>query len=51
VLVVALAAHLAGGVRLLFVEFVGWRAEWQKTLLAGAAAATFIYALLFALAV
>ena len=49
-LVVALAAHLAGGVRLLFVEFAGWRAEWQKTLLACAAAATFIYALLFALA-
>jgi fumarate reductase subunit D len=50
VLVIALAAHLAGGVRLLFVEFAGWRAEWQKTLLAGAAAATFLYALLFALA-
>ena len=33
-LVVALAAHLAGGVRLLFVELVGWRAEAQKTALA-----------------
>ena len=48
-LVVALAAHLAGGVRLLFVEFVGWRREWQKTALAIAAAATLAYALLFAL--
>ena len=48
-LVLALAAHLAGGVRLLFVEFVGWRAGWQKTVLALAAAATLAYALLFAL--
>ena len=49
VLVLALAAHLAGGVRLLFVEFVGWRAEWQKTALAAAGAAAIAYALLFAL--
>jgi fumarate reductase subunit D len=48
-LVLVLAAHLAGGVRLLFVEFVGWRAEWQKTALAIAGAATLAYALLFAL--
>ena len=48
-LVLALAAHLAGGVRLLFIEFVGWRAEWQKTALAVAAAAALAYALLFAL--
>jgi fumarate reductase subunit D len=48
-LVLALAAHLAGGVRLLFIEFVGWRAEWQKTALALAAAAAAAYALLFAL--
>lgn len=33
-IVVALAAHFAGGVRLLFVELVGWRAEMQKTALA-----------------
>ena len=33
-LVLALAAHLGGGVRLLFIEFAGWRAEWQKTALA-----------------
>ena len=48
-LVLALAAHLAGGVRLLLIEFVGWRAEWQKTALAVAAAAALAYALLFAL--
>ena len=45
----ALAAHLAGGVRLLFIEFVGWRADWQKTAIALAAAAALAYALLFAL--
>lgn len=49
VLVLALAAHLAGGVRLLFVEFVGWRADWQKTALTLAGAAALGYALLFAL--
>jgi fumarate reductase subunit D len=47
-LVLALAAHLAGGVRLLFVEFVGWRAEWQKSALAIAAALSLACALLFA---
>ena len=49
-LVLALAVHLAGGVRLLFVEFVGWRAEWQKTAIAAVAGASIAYALLFALA-
>ena len=48
-LVLALAAHLAGGVRLLFVEFVGWRAEWQKSAIALDAAAALACALLFAL--
>ena len=48
-LVLALAAHLAGGVRLLFVEFVGWRAEWQKTAIALVAAVALACALLFAL--
>ena len=48
-LVLALAVHLAGGVRLLFVEFVGWRAEWQKTVIALVAAASLACALLFAL--
>ena len=37
-IVLALAAHFAGGVRLLLVEFVGWRAEAQKSALALGAA-------------
>lgn len=49
-LVLALAAHLGGGVRLLFIEFAGWRADWQKTAIALALAAALGYALLFALA-
>jgi fumarate reductase subunit D len=49
-LVLALAAHLCGGVRLLFIEFAGWRADWQKTAIALAFAAALAYALLFALA-
>ena len=48
-LVLALGAHLAGGVRLLFVEFAGWRAEWQKSAIASAGAAALVCALLFAL--
>ena len=48
-LVLALAAHLAGGLRLLFVEFVGWRANAQKTLVATAAGVAIGCALLFAL--
>jgi len=48
-LVLALAVHLAGGVRLLFIEFVAWRADWQKTTIALAGAAAVAYALLFAL--
>jgi fumarate reductase subunit D len=48
-LVLALGAHLAGGVRLPFVEFVGWRAEWQKSAIALGAAAALACALLFAL--
>ena len=50
VLVLALAAHLCGGVRLLFIEFAGWRADWQKTAIALAFAASLACALLFALA-
>jgi fumarate reductase subunit D len=49
-LVLALAVHLGGGVRLLFVEFAGWRADWQKTSIAVAFGAALAYALLFALA-
>lgn len=44
-----LAAHLTGGLRLLFIEFVGWNGETQKMLLAAAAGAAAFCALLFAL--
>ena len=47
-IVVALAAHLAGGVRLLLVEFVGWRGELQKSALALAAGFTLVVGLLLA---
>ena len=36
-IVVALAAHLGGGLRVLALEFLAWR-EWQKSLAATAAA-------------
>jgi fumarate reductase subunit D len=36
-LVLLLSAHMAGGVRLLMLEFLAWR-EWQKSLLAVATA-------------
>jgi fumarate reductase subunit D len=38
-LVVLLAAHMAGGVRLLLVEFLGWR-DSRKSLLAAVAGVT-----------
>ena len=38
-LVVLLAAHMAGGLRLLTIEFLTWR-DWHKSLLAAAAAVT-----------
>ena len=47
-LVLLLAAHMTGGVRLLMLEFLGWRA-WQKSLLAVAAGTTFMFALVFLL--
>jgi len=47
-IVVALAAHLGGGLRLLFVELVGWRAELQKSALAVAAAFALAIGLLLA---
>lgn len=49
-LVVLLALHLTGGIRLLMLEFLDWR-EWQKALLAAAAAGTAAAGLAFALAV
>jgi fumarate reductase subunit D len=49
VLVFLLAAHLGGGLRLLFVEFGGFRAEWQPSLIAVATGGATLFALLFAL--
>jgi fumarate reductase subunit D len=48
VLIVLLAAHLTGGVRLLMLEFLAWRG-WQKNLLAGAAGATLVIGAAFLL--
>ncbi|HEX4779539.1 MAG TPA: hypothetical protein VH301_02225 [Usitatibacter sp.] len=48
-LVVLLAAHLAGGLRLLALEFLPWR-EWHKMLAAVAAGFALAAGLLFALA-
>ena len=47
-LVLLLAAHMAGGLRLLALEFLEWR-EWQKMLLAFAAAVSLVAALAFLL--
>jgi fumarate reductase subunit D len=49
-LVVLLAAHLLGGVRLLALEFLPWRA-WHKDLLVGAAALTVLIGIGFLYAV
>lgn len=49
VLIMLLAAHLAGGLRVLALEFLPWR-EWQKTLAALAAAFALVAGLVFALA-
>lgn len=48
-IVIALAAHMAGGLRVLALELLPWR-DWQKTLAAGAAAVTVAVGLAFALA-
>ena len=48
-LVLLLAAHLTGGLRLLALEFLPWR-DWQKSLLAWAAGAALAVGLAFALA-
>lgn len=47
-IVLLLAAHLTGGLRLLALEFLPWR-EWQKTLAAVAAGAALVASLAFAL--
>ena len=49
VLVVLLAAHAGGGLRLLALEFLEWR-DWQQSLLAVAAAFSVAVGLAFALA-
>ena len=48
-IVFLLAAHLAGGLRLLLIEFVIWRRESQRALLALAGGAAAFCALAFAL--
>ena len=48
-IVVALAAHFAGGLRILAIEFLDWH-EWQKSLAALAAALTLAVGLALALA-
>jgi fumarate reductase subunit D len=48
-IVLALAAHLGGGLRVLALEFLPWR-DWQKGLAAAAAALTVAVGLAFALA-
>jgi len=49
VLVLLLAVHLTGGLRLLLAEFVAWRADRQPLLIAAAAGIALLCALLFAL--
>ncbi len=46
VLVILLAAHMAGGLRLLAIEFLPWR-DWQKTLIAIIAAVAFAAGVMF----
>lgn len=47
-LVMLLAAHFAGGLRLLMLEFLAWR-DWQKSLIAAAAGVTLAAGLVFLL--
>ena len=47
-IVLLLAVHLTGGIRILMIEFLPWR-DWQKTLAAIAAATALAIGLLFAL--
>ncbi len=47
-LVVLLAAHLAGGLRVLALEFLGWRSS-QKTMVAASAGMSFAVLLIFLL--
>jgi len=47
-IVLLLAVHLTGGIRILMIEFLPWR-DWQRTLAAIAAATALAIGLLFAL--
>ena len=47
-LVLLLAAHMTGGMRLLMIEFLAWR-NWQKTLLAAASGVSIVFGLAFLL--
>jgi succinate dehydrogenase cytochrome b556 subunit len=47
-IVLLLAAHLSGGIRILMIEFLPWR-NWQKNLAVAAAAAALAVGLMFAL--
>ena len=47
-LVLLLAAHLGGGLRLMMLEFLSWRG-WHNSLLAGAAAIAIAAGMAFAL--
>jgi fumarate reductase subunit D len=47
-LVLLLAAHLAGGVRIMMLEFLAWR-DWQKSLIAIAAGVSLAVGLAFLL--
>lgn len=49
ILVILLAAHLAGGLRLLALELLPWR-DWQKSLAGLAAFVALVAGLVFALA-
>lgn len=48
VLVLLLAAHMTGGMRLLMLELLPWR-DWQKSLLAVAAGVTLTFGIAFLL--
>ena len=48
-LVFALALHLTGGLRLLFIEFVGWKSDAQKAIIAVAGGVAAFCAIAFAL--
>jgi len=47
-LVLMLAAHMTGGMRLLMLEFLAWR-DWQKSLLAAATGVSIVAGLAFLL--